>query len=111
TPFDFGAIRSRIAASEARSQQALLQVEQTVALALEETEGSFSAFNRSAQRVARLEEAARHADEAAQLARARFEAGVTDFQAVLQAERELLSIREQLVQAQVGTGTALVAVY
>lgn len=111
TPFDFGAIRSRIAASEARSQQALVQFEQTVALALEETEGAFSAFNRSAQRVARLEEAARHADEAAQLARARFEAGVTDFQAVLQAERELLSIREQLVQAQVGTGTALVAVY
>ena len=111
TPFDFGAIRSRIAASEARSQQALVQFEQTVALALEETEGSFSAFNRNAQRAARLEEAARHAEEAAQLARARFEAGVTDFQAVLQAERELLSIREQLVQAQVGTGTALVAVY
>ena len=58
-----------------------------------------------------LVEAARHADEAAQLARARFEAGVTDFQAVLQAEREVLSIREQLVQAQVGTAAALVAVY
>ncbi|MBL0917673.1 MAG: efflux transporter outer membrane subunit [Hydrogenophaga sp.] len=111
TPFDFGAIRSRIAASEARAEQGLVVFEQTVALALEETEGAFSGFNRSAQRVNRLEAAARHADEAAQLARARFEGGVTDFQAVLLAEREVLGIREQLVQAQVGTATALVAVY
>lgn len=111
TPFDFGAIRSRIAASEARSQQALVQFEQTVALALEETEGAFSAFNRNAQRVSRLEEAARHADDAAQLARARFEGGVTDFQAVLLAEREVLGIREQLVQARVAQAGALVVVY
>ncbi|MBN9371278.1 MULTISPECIES: efflux transporter outer membrane subunit [unclassified Hydrogenophaga] len=111
TPFDFGAIRSRVAASEARAQQGLVVFEQTVALALEETEGAFSGYNRHAQSAGRLQEAARHADEAAQLARARFEAGVTDFQAVLQAEREVLSIREQLVQAQVGTAAALVAVY
>lgn len=111
TPFDFGAIRSRIAASEARAQQSLVGFEQTVALALEETEGSFSAFNRNAQRAQRLAEAARHADEASRLARARFEAGVTDFQAVLQAEREVLTIREQLTLAEVGTASALVAVY
>jgi NodT family efflux transporter outer membrane factor (OMF) lipoprotein len=111
TPFDFGAIRSRIAASEARAQQGLVQFEQTVALALEETEGAFSGFNRNAQRAQSLDAAARHADEAAQLARARFDAGVTDFQAVLLAEREALGIREQLVQAQVGQAAALVAVY
>ncbi|MCU0941804.1 MAG: efflux transporter outer membrane subunit, partial [Hydrogenophaga sp.] len=64
TPFDFGAIRSRIAASEARAQQSLVGFEQTVALALEETEGAFSGFNRNAQRAQRLAEAARHADEA-----------------------------------------------
>lgn len=111
TPFDFGAIRSRIAASEARAQQGLVQFEQTVALALEETEGAFSGFNRNAQRAQSLDAAARHADEAAQLARARFEAGVTDFQAVLLAEREALGIREQLVQARVAQAGALVAVY
>jgi outer membrane protein TolC len=111
TPFDFGAIRSRIAASEARAQQGLVQFEQTVALALEETEGAFSGFNRNAQRAQSLDAAARHADEAAQLARARFDAGVTDFQAVLLAEREVLAIREQEVQARVAQAGALVAVY
>jgi outer membrane protein, multidrug efflux system len=36
---------------------------------------------------------------------------VTDFQAVLLAEREALGIREQLVQARVAQAGALVAVY
>jgi len=111
TPFDLGSIRSRIRASEARQQQSLVNFEQAVALALEETEGAFSSFTRNAQRAAKLDEATRAADEATQLARKRFEAGVTDFLAVLDAERELLANRDQQVQAQVGTATALVAVY
>ncbi len=111
TPFDLGSIRSRIRASEARQQQSLANFEQSVALALEETEGAFSSYTRNAQRAAKLDEATRAADEATQLARKRFEAGVTDFLAVLDAERELLANRDQQVQAQVGTATALVAVY
>ena len=111
TPFDLGSIRSRIRASEARQQQSLATFEQAVAVALEETEGAFSSFTRSAQRAAKLDEATRAADEATQLARKRYEAGVTDFLAVLDAERELLNNRDQQVQAQVGTATALVAVY
>jgi len=55
--------------------------------------------------------AARNAQEAGRLSRLRYEAGVTDFLSVLDAERELLSQRDQLIQAQVGTATALVAVY
>lgn len=111
TPFDLGQIRSRIAASEARTQQSLATYEQTVATALEETEGAFSGFNRNAQRAERLDQAARSAQEASDLARKRFDAGVTDFLVVLDAEREVLSNRDQLVQAQVGTATSLVSVY
>lgn len=111
TPFDLGGIRSRIRASEARAQQSLAGFEQVVALALEETEGAFSSYTRSAQRAEKLEAAARSADEAAGLARARYEGGVTDFLAVLDAEREALSNRDQFVQSQVGTATSLVAVY
>jgi len=111
TPFDLGSIRSRIRASEARQQQSLANFEQSVALALEETEGAFSSYTRTAQRAAKLDEATRAADEAASLARKRYEAGLTDFLAVLDAEREVLANRDQQVQAQVGTATALVAVY
>lgn len=111
TPFDFGRLRSRVAASEARADGQLASYEQTVALALEETEGAFSGYNRSAQQAERLDAAARSAEEAARLARVRFDAGVTDFLIVLDAEREALASRDQLVQAQTGTATALVAVY
>ncbi|WP_295646822.1 efflux transporter outer membrane subunit [uncultured Methylibium sp.] len=111
TPFDLGQIRSRIAATEARAQASLASYEQTVATALEETEGAFSSYTRNAQRAERLDVAARSAEEAAQLARQRYDAGVTDFLAVLDAEREVLSNRDQWVQAQVGTATALVSVY
>jgi outer membrane protein, multidrug efflux system len=111
TPFDFGAIRSRIAASQARALASLATYEQTVATALEETEGAFSNYTRSAQRAERLLAAATSAEEAAQLARIRFEAGVTDFLAVLDAEREVLTNRDQLVQSQTDTATALVSVY
>lgn len=111
TPFDTGAIRSRIRASEARTEQSLANFEQTVSTALEETEGAFSSFTRNAQRAERLAEAARSASEAARFARLRYDGGVTDFLAVLDAEREVLNNRDQLVQAQVGTATALVAVY
>jgi multidrug efflux system outer membrane protein len=111
TPFDLGAIRSRIRASEARAQQSLVGFEQAVAVALEETEGAFSSYTRSAERAEKLEAAARSADEAAGLARARYEAGVSDFLPVLDAEREALGYRDQWVQAQVGTATSLVAVY
>jgi multidrug efflux system outer membrane protein len=111
TPFDSGQIRARVAASEARTQASLASYEQAVAAALEETEGAFSSYTRSAERAERLMQAARSAEEAAQLARLRYEAGVTDFGVVLDAEREALSSRDQQVQAQVGTATALVAVY
>lgn len=110
-PFDFGTLRARVAASEARAAQSLGNYEQAVALALEETEGAFSGYNRSAQQAERLARAARSAEEAARLARLRYETGVTDFLAVLDAEREALANRDLLVQAQTGTATALVAVY
>lgn len=111
TLLDFGRIRSHIKASEARSLQALATYEQTLATALEETEGSFAQFSRNAQRRESLARAERSAAEASRLAKLRYEAGVTDFLAVLDAERELLSARDALAQADTANATSLVAVY
>lgn len=111
TALDFGRVRNRIGASEARAQQALVQWEQTVQLALEETEGALAQYTRSVQQATRLENAARESAEAARLARVRYEAGAADFLTVLDAERTLLSARDALVQAQQGSLGGLVAVY
>ena len=55
--------------------QALARYEQTVATALEETEGALSQFTRTAQQADKLASAARNADEATRLSRLRFNAG------------------------------------
>jgi multidrug efflux system outer membrane protein len=111
TPLDFGRVRARIGASEARAQQALATWEQTVANAIEETESALSGYTRTVQQTAKLESAARNAEEAARLARVRYEAGAIDLLAVLDAERTVLSARDALVQAQAGTVASLVGVY
>jgi multidrug efflux system outer membrane protein len=108
---DFGRVRSRIAASEARSLQALAGYEQAVMTALEETEGALSSFTHAAAQAEKLASAARNAEDAARLARLRFDAGSVDLLVVLDAERQSLAARDALVLAQVGQATALVGVY
>jgi outer membrane protein, multidrug efflux system len=108
---DFGRVRSRIAANEARSLQALAGYEQTVAIALEETEGALSQFSHSAEQTDKLASAARNAEEAARLSKLRFDAGSSDLLVVLDAERQSLFARDALVRAQVDQATALVSVY
>jgi multidrug efflux system outer membrane protein len=111
TALDFGRIRSRIRQNEARADAALAVYEKTVLTALEETEGALISFDRNQRRAESLFKAARASEQAAKLARARFEAGVTDFLNVLDAERQLLADRDGLAQAQTDAGTSLVAVY
>jgi len=111
TLLDFGRIRSRIQQNEARADAALALYEKTVLTALEETEGALISFSRNQQRAESQFKAARASERAAELARLRFEAGVTDFLVVLEAERQLLSDRDGLALAQTDAGTSLVAVY
>lgn len=109
--FDIGRVRQRIKASDARAQGSLAIYEKTVLLALEETENSLVAFGRGRQRLAFLQESERAAQEAVALAHQRYRDGVTDFLSVLDAERTLLSLQEQVVLNQTRTATSLVAVY
>ncbi len=111
TVLDFGRIRSRIHQNEARADAALATYEKTVLTALEETEGALISFDRNQRRAESLFKAAHASEQAAKLARARFEAGVTDFLTVLDAERQLLADRDGLAQAQTDAGTSLIAVY
>jgi len=85
--------------------------EQTVLRALEETEGALIGFNRAEARKVSLQSAAEQSEIAARLARERFDAGVTDFLTVLDAERRLLEDQNQLVQGQTAAAVSLVAVY
>jgi multidrug efflux system outer membrane protein len=111
TLLDFGRLRAQVAAADARGEAALRVYETTVLAALEETEGALSSYTRSQQQAQFLFDAARAAEAASAIARGRFEAGVIDFLAVLDAERESLAARDQLAQSQSGAAVALVAVF
>ncbi len=108
---DFGRNQSLIAAASATGDAAAIGYEKAVLAALEDTEGALTAYNRTQQQTQSLFDAAQSATKAAEIARARFGAGSSDFLAVLDAERELLAARDRLAQAQTASATSLVAVY
>ena len=65
--------------------------------ALSEVERALSYFRSSQERIVALEEAARAAVEAAELADQRYAAGLVDLLSVLDTQRTLFNIEEQLV--------------
>lgn len=109
--FNIGRVRARIKASEARADGALARYEQTVLVAIEEVETSLVAYDRARVRRERLLDAAQASERAADLARQRFEGGLSDFLQVLDAERTRLESQEQVARSLGETTTSLVAVY
>jgi multidrug efflux pump len=109
--FDLGRVRARIKAARARADAELAAYEKTVLLALEETENALVTFGRERARRDYLGASERDAGRAFQLARQRYDGGVSDFLSVLDAERTQLEIQAQLAQSETRTATALVAIY
>jgi outer membrane protein, multidrug efflux system len=109
--FDFGRVRERVEVAQAGQDEAQATYNATVLQALEESESSLVAYDRAHARLAILESAVRSSARAADLSQQRFEAGLTDFLQVLDAERTLLDAENQLEQGRTAAATALVAVY
>jgi multidrug efflux system outer membrane protein len=109
--FDAGAIRQNIKVQTARQEQALIQYESVVLNAQEEVENILVAFakeQRKREFLAKATEAARQADL---LARDRYQAGLVDFNNVLNAQLSLLSFQDELVQSDGAVTTNLVRLY
>ena len=109
--FDLGRVRARIRATDASAEGLLATYEKTVLTALEETEDALVSFVSSQQRHAHLEVAAQASAQATDLARERYREGIDSFLNVLDAQRQLLLIQEQLAQSKTTTGLALIAIY
>jgi multidrug efflux system outer membrane protein len=109
--FDAGAIRQNIKVQTALQEQALARYESAILTALEEVENSLKAYAEEQNRRAALQQASAAAQEAVKLAQNKYEAGIIDFNEVLDAQRSLLSFEDQLAQSE-GTVTAnLIALY
>ncbi len=108
---DLGRVRERIRAADARAEAALAIYQKTVLLALEETENSLVMFGRERERLGLLRESERAGAEAVELARQRYRDGIADFLSVLDAERTLLSLQEQVASSETRNATSLISVY
>ena len=109
--FDLGRVRQKIQQREAATDGALAKYEQTVLQALEETDASLTAYSKAIVKQQHLQASASASQEAAKLARARYENGVADFLQVLDAERTVLAAEDQLARSETQTATALLATY
>ncbi len=109
--FDAGAIRQKISAQTARQEQALIRYQAVVLNAHEEVENALIAYAKEQIRRDSLIKAAAAAKRAELLAVQRYQVGLVGFNNVLDAQRALLLLQNELDQSN-GTATAnLVRLY
>ncbi|WP_009962157.1 efflux transporter outer membrane subunit [Verrucomicrobium spinosum] len=109
--FDLGRVKAQINAANARVDAQVSTYYKTVLGALEETENALVTFGRQRARRNYLSESATASEQAANLARERYQNGVADFLTVLDAERVLLEAQSLLAESQTATATSQVAIY
>jgi len=106
TIFDGGRRQAQVELTRAARQELTESYVQTVLASLKEVEDSLVAFTASRDRSALVEQAAQQARRAYELARIRYDSGVADLLALLDAQRTRLSSEDNLVQARLAGYTA-----
>ena len=106
-----GRIRSNVAVQDARLKQAAITYQSTVLAALEETENALVNYATEQDRRDRLDAAVSANKTALELANVQYKAGLSDFLAVLQSERDLAATQDLLAQSRASISTDLVALY
>ncbi|MEM9532135.1 MAG: TolC family protein [Pseudomonadota bacterium] len=108
---NIGRVRQRVMAAEARAAEALAAYEETLLLALEETESALATYRAASETEAELSAALERGSESTRLAQIRFDAGAENYLTVLDAERTRLDLEDQWIVANLDRMTALAALY
>jgi len=109
--FESGRIRSNIEVQDAVLEQDRLAYEKAVLDALQEVENALVSVSNFSQRQAELARAGASARQALELARQQYSAGLADFQTVLDSQRTVLSLDDQLATSEGDHSTALIQLY
>jgi multidrug efflux system outer membrane protein len=104
-------VRPNIEVQSALQEQALITYRAAVLGSLEEVEDALIEYAQEQQRRDNLRQAAEAAQAAADLAQNKYQAGLTDFSNVLDAERSLLSFKDQLAQSNGTVTSNLIRLY
>jgi multidrug efflux system outer membrane protein len=109
--FDAGAIRQNIEVQSALQEQALIQYEAAILIALEDVENALVAYADEQYKNDNLRKASQAAQRAVELAKQEYQAGLIDFSNVLDAQRSLLSFQDQLAQSNGTVTSNLIRLY
>jgi multidrug efflux system outer membrane protein len=104
-------VRPNIEVQSALQEQALIGYRAAVLGSLEEVEDALVEYAQEQQRRDNLQQATEAARAAAELAQDKYQAGLTDFSNVLDAERSLLSFQDQLAQSNGTVTSNLIRLY
>ena len=109
--FTAGKVRHHVKAEEAAARAARADYEQTVLAAFGECEDALAALANDGERLAALREAVTAAEQTAALVDELYRTGLTDFQGVLDAQRQLAQYQDALAQSLGQSAADLVAAY
>jgi outer membrane protein, multidrug efflux system len=111
TIFNRGKIREQIKVQDAQLDQYLAAYESTVIGALKDVENALTAYSKEQVRRQSLAAATTAAGRAVTLSRDLYSSGLKDFLDVLDAQRSLLTLQNQLAQSDASITTDLVGLY
>lgn len=108
---DGGAARAQVAAQRAALDGARIAYQASVLTAQQDVEDALVALAHGREQAASLERAAASATEALSMARLRYQAGLTDFTPLLEAQRSALSAQDALATARTDLALNQVRLY
>ncbi len=109
--FDGGAIRGGIDAEDALRDQALAGFRASVLGALDEVENALVAYAQEQKRLLALEGGSSAAERAVALAQTQYGAGLVDFETVLNSQRSLYVLQEQVAVSERDVTSNLIRLY
>lgn len=109
--FTAGRIRQNIKVQDARQEQSLIRYEQTVLTSLEEVENALVACGKEEAHHQALVQSEAANRRAVELADERYRSGLVDFLNVLETQRSLLAVQDDLARSERTTDQNLVRLY
>jgi NodT family efflux transporter outer membrane factor (OMF) lipoprotein len=109
--FNAGSIRQNIEAQNAVQEQALIKYEASILTALEDVNNALTAYVKEQDRRQSLFEASQAAVRAVELAQIQYSSGLIDFQSVLDSQRSLLNLQEQLAESEAAVISDLISLF
>jgi NodT family efflux transporter outer membrane factor (OMF) lipoprotein len=108
---DFGALDALVKAQDYRTQQLLLTYRKTILGAMQEVEDAMTNYDSERNRFDQLTVAVATSQQALNLATERYRRGLTDFLNVLDAQRQLYDLEDQLASSRQQVSIQLIALF